>query len=334
MKAQNIIGQSATFLTALDKTSQLAGIERPVLIVGERGTGKELIAQRLHYLSKRWQSPLVSLNCSTLSEGLIDSELFGHESGSFTGSKGQHKGRFERAENGSLFLDELATAPLSVQEKLLRVIEYGEYERVGGQKTLHANVRLICATNANLPELTEQGTFRADLLDRLAFDVIQLPPLRERIEDILLLAEHYAIQMCQELGFPLFSGFSTQARKSLLNYPWPGNVRELKNVVERAVYQHGEQTTPIIHIVFNPFKKGDAVTNPKKEIEFKDTQIKVSLPINYKQWQTEQDTYLLTKSLKQAKYNQRNAAKLLGLSYHQFRGMLRKYNMIGNESQS
>ena len=170
------VGQSATFLTALDKTSQLAGIERPVLIVGERGTGKELIAQRLHYLSKRWQSPLVSLNCSTLSEGLIDSELFGHESGSFTGSKGQHKGRFERAENGSLFLDELATAPLSVQEKLLRVIEYGDMRRVGGQKTLHANVRLICATNANLPELTEQGTFRADLLDRLAFDVIRTPP--------------------------------------------------------------------------------------------------------------------------------------------------------------
>lgn len=333
MKAQNIIGQSASFLTALDKTSQLAAIERPVLIVGERGTGKELIAQRLHYLSKRWQSPLVSLNCSTLNEGLIDSELFGHESGSFTGSKGQHKGRFERAENGSLFLDELATAPLSVQEKLLRVIEYGEYERVGGQKTLHANVRLICATNANLPELAEQGTFRADLLDRLAFDVIQLPPLRQRIDDILLLAEHYAIQMCQELGFPLFSGFSAQAKKTLLDYPWPGNVRELKNVVERAIYQHGEQTTPISHIVFNPFDTSDSVTKKERGIEKKEIQTNVSLPINYKQWQTEQDTYLLAKSLKQAKYNQRNAAKLLGLSYHQFRGMLRKYNLIGNENQ-
>ncbi|OEF27458.1 phage shock protein operon transcriptional activator [Vibrio rumoiensis] len=334
MKAQNIIGQSTAFLAALDKTSQLASIERPVLIVGERGTGKELIAQRLHYLSKRWQQPLVALNCSTLSEGLIDSELFGHESGAFTGSKGQHKGRFERAENGSLFLDELATAPLSVQEKLLRVIEYGEYERVGGQKTLHANVRLICATNANLPELATQGTFRADLLDRLAFDVIHLPPLRQRIEDISLLAEHYAIQMCQELGFAYFSGFSSHAEKSLLDYPWPGNVRELKNVVERAVYQHGEQTTPIQNIVFNPFNSSDVVTCTQSETIQPPAKTELSLPIDYKQWQSEGDINVLNQSLQEAKYNQRNAAKLLGLSYHQFRGMLRKYDMIGKDNHN
>ncbi len=171
----NLIGESPAFLAVLDKVSRLAPIERPVLVIGERGTGKELIAQRLHYLSKRWDQPLVALNCSTLSEGLIDSELFGHESGSFTGSKGRHQGRFERAEGGTLFLDELATAPLAVQEKLLRVIEYGQYERVGGSQVLNANVRLVCATNADLPQLAEQGEFRADLLDRLAFDVIHLP---------------------------------------------------------------------------------------------------------------------------------------------------------------
>ncbi|MDF4357985.1 sigma 54-interacting transcriptional regulator, partial [Vibrio parahaemolyticus] len=210
---QNLIGESPAFLAVLDKVSQLAPIERPVLIIGERGTGKELIAQRLHYLSKRWDKPLLSLNCATLSEGLIDSELFGHESGSFTGSKGKHKGRFERAEGGTLFLDELATAPLLVQEKLLRVIEYGEYERVGGHTALNADVRLVCATNADLPRLAEQGDFRADLLDRLAFDVIMLPPLRERKEDILSLAEHYAMKMCRELQLEYFVGFTHQAQQ-------------------------------------------------------------------------------------------------------------------------
>ncbi|WP_105901931.1 phage shock protein operon transcriptional activator [Vibrio gangliei] len=352
MKTQNIIGQSAAFLAALDKTSQLAAIERPILIIGERGTGKELIAQRLHYLSKRWQYPLVSLNCSALNEGVIDSELFGHESGAFTGSKGQHKGRFERAENGTLFLDELATTPFSVQEKLLRVIEYGEYERVGGSKTLQSNVRVICATNANLPEMAAQGQFRADLLDRLAFDVIHLPPLRERHEDIPLLAEHYAIQMCQELGLPLFTGFSTRAEQALLDYPWPGNVRELKNVVERAVYRHGTKAGKITNIEFDPFKQSpmsesSRQTTTDKHINANPTQQSTSdnvtkiqlnqpsfgLPIEYKDWQQQQDIQLLKQSLKQAKYHQRNAAKLLGLSYHQFRGMLRKYDMIGKEQQ-
>lgn len=353
MKAQNIIGQSAAFLAALDKTSQLAAIERPILIVGERGTGKELIAQRLHYLSKRWQHPLISLNCSALSEGLIDSELFGHESGSFTGSKGQHKGRFERAESGTLFLDELATAPFSVQEKLLRVIEYGEYERVGGHKTLQANVRLVCATNADLPQMAQQGLFRADLLDRLAFDVIHLPPLRLRLEDIPLLAEHYAIQMCQELSLPLFTGFSTRALNELCAYAWPGNVRELKNVVERAVYRHGTQEGKIDEIEFNPFQspivdstpevssitsssetKSDTVTNlPPNTVPVADSENTLTLPLDYKQWQQDQDIQLLKQSLKQSKYHQRNAAKLLGLSYHQFRGMLRKYDMIGKDQQ-
>lgn len=225
---QNLIGESPSFLSVLDKVSKLARIDRPVLIVGERGTGKELIAQRLHYLSKRWDQPLISLNCSTLSEGLIDSELFGHESGAFTGSKGRHQGRFERAEGGTLFLDELATAPFSVQEKLLRVIEYGQYERVGGSHLLNANVRVVCATNADLPQLAKQGKFRADLLDRLAFDVIQLPPLRERKEDITLLAEYYAIKMCRELNLSLFVGFGFDAIQQLQHYAWPGNVRELK----------------------------------------------------------------------------------------------------------
>lgn len=355
MKPQNLIGQSAHFLAALDKTSQLAAIERPILIIGERGTGKELIAQRLHYLSKRWRQPLINLNCSTFNEGLIDSELFGHESGSFTGAKNQHKGRFERAEQGTLFLDELATAPMSVQEKLLRVIEYGEYERVGGSKTLMADVRVVCSTNANLPELAQQGKFRADLLDRLAFDVIHLPPLRERVDDILLLAEHFAIQMCQELSFEMFSGLSQKAQQTLISYLWPGNIRELKNVIERAVYQHGNAEGPINDIIFNPFitpnKTSDSVTlsslenstisRMDKDVDIssfsptvKSDNINISqqvkdirFPIDYKQWQANQDIQLLHLALEHAKFNQRNAAQLLGVSYHQLRGMLKKHNI-------
>ncbi|MEZ8102494.1 phage shock protein operon transcriptional activator [Vibrio bivalvicida] len=324
---QNLIGESPAFLSALDKVSKLAAIERPVLIIGERGTGKELIAQRLHYLSKRWDQPLISLNCSTLSEGLIDSELFGHEQGSFTGSKGRHKGRFERAENGTLFLDELATAPLLVQEKLLRVIEYGQYERVGGHQLLNANVRLVCATNADLPQMAGQGAFRADLLDRLAFDVIHLPPLRQRQEDILLLAEYYAIKMCRELGFEYFVGFSNQAEQSLLDYHWPGNVRELKNVIERAVYQHGAEQEQIEQLIFDPFQSSWTPPELKDESAQPPQVPYFQFPIDYKQWQEQQDQLILNEALKQSQFNQRKAAELLGLSYHQLRGMVRKYDL-------
>lgn len=197
---ENMLGQANSFLEVLEQTSQLAKLNKPVLIIGERGTGKELIAHRLHYLSHRWQGPFVSLNCAALNDNLLDSELFGHEAGAFTGAQKRHLGRFERADGGTLFLDELATAPMLIQEKLLRVIEYGHLERVGGSQPLQVDVRLVCATNADLPALAAEGTFRADLLDRLAFDVIQLPPLRERRSDIMLLAEHFAMQMCGELG--------------------------------------------------------------------------------------------------------------------------------------
>ncbi len=346
MEQQTLIGESPLFLSVLDKVSRLAPIERPVLIIGERGTGKELIAQRLHYLSKRWDQPLVMLNCSSLSEGLIDTELFGHEAGAFTGSKGRHQGRFERAEGGTLFLDELATSPLSVQEKLLRVIEYGQYERVGGSKTLSANVRLVCATNANLPKMAKNETFRADLLDRLAFDVVHLPPLRERQEDIPLLAQHYAMRMCRELSLSLFVGFTDNVFRIMSEYPWPGNVRELKNVIERAVYQHGKSELPIDDLVLDPFKcewVSENTTNNNDTEQDEPTPNRQSLlpesidynvPIDYKEWQEQQDIQLLSHVMDKAKHNQRTAAELLNLSYHQLRGMLRKYNMVGQSNDS
>ena len=316
----NLLGEANRFLEVLEQVSRLAPLNKPVLIIGERGTGKELIANRLHYLSSCWQGPFISLNCAALNENLLDSELFGHEAGAFTGAQKRHPGRFERADGGTLFLDELATAPMLVQEKLLRVIEYGELERVGGSQPLQVNVRLVCATNADLPQLVEEGHFRADLLDRLAFDVVVLPSLRERRSDKMLMADHFAIQMCRELKLPLFPGFTERARDTLLNYRWPGNIRELKNVVERSVYRHGSSEIPLPEIVIDPFPR-QMIHQPQPVAEGP------TLPLDLRQYQLTQEKNLLEQSLQQARFNQKQAAELLGLTYHQFRALLKKHQL-------
>lgn len=320
----NLIGEANSFLEVMEQVSRLAPLDKPVLVIGERGTGKELIASRLHFLSRRWQGPFISLNCAALNENLLDSELFGHEAGAFTGAQKRHQGRFERAEGGTLFLDELATAPMLVQEKLLRVVEYGELERVGGSQPLQVNTRLVCATNADLPRLAEEGKFRADLLDRLAFDVVMLPPLRERRSDILLLANHFAMQMCRELNLPLFPGFTDYASETLLGYAWPGNIRELKNVVERSVYRHGSSDEPLDNIILNPFTRKLA---PLHQADKSSTSGLPALPLDLRGWQNEQEKSLLEQSLKQAAFNQRRAAELLGVSYHQLRAMMKKHQI-------
>lgn len=319
----NLLGEANTFLEVLEQVSRLAPLDKPVLVIGERGTGKELIANRLHYLSSRWQGPFISLNCAALNENLLDTELFGHEAGAFTGAQKRHPGRFERADGGTLFLDELATAPMLVQEKLLRVIEYGELERVGGSQPLQVNVRLVCATNADLPAMVDNGTFRADLLDRLAFDVVQLPPLRQRQSDIMLLADHFAIQMCRELKLPLFPGFTDRAQEVLLNYRWPGNIRELKNVVERSVYRHGTSETPLDEIIIDPFKRD---TTPSDAMPATTPGLP-PFPLDLRAFQLQQENALLVDSLQQAKFNQKRAAELLGLTYHQFRALLKKHQI-------
>lgn len=316
----NLLGEANRFLEVLEQVSRLAPLNKPVLIIGERGTGKELIANRLHYLSSCWQGPFISLNCAALNENLLDSELFGHEAGAFTGAQKRHPGRFERADGGTLFLDELATAPMLVQQKLLRVIEYGELERVGGSQPLQVNVRLVCATNADLPQMVEEGHFRADLLDRLAFDVVLLPSLRERRSDIMLMADHFAIQMCRELKLPLFPGFTERARDTLLNYRWPGNIRELKNVVERSMYRHGSSEIPLDEIVIDPFLR-QTVPQPQP------TAKGPTLPLDLRQFQSVQEKELLEQSLQQARFNQKQAAELLGLTYHQLRALLKKHQL-------
>ena len=251
--SQQIIGEAPVFLEMLEHVSRAAPLSKPVLVVGERGTGKELVASRLHYLSDRWEDSVVKVNCAALTESILESELFGHEAGAFTGAIKAHVGHFERADGGTLILDELATISLRMQEKILRVIEYGEIQRVGGNETLRVDVRIVGSTNADLRQLAADGKFRKDLLDRLAFDVITVPPLRERVEDILPLAYAFAINMASELKRELFPGFGPRASSSLLRHDWPGNVRELKNTVERSVYRETDPEKPITNIAFDPF---------------------------------------------------------------------------------
>lgn len=322
---QEIIGGSPAFLEVLEQTSQLAGLNRSVLIIGERGTGKELIAERLHYLSPRWAQAFVRLDCASLAPGLLESELFGHEVGAFTGAQRKRRGRFELANNGTLFLDELANAPMTVQEKLLRVIEYGTFERVGGNQMVQVDVRLIAATNQDLPALAESGEFRADLLDRLAFDVITLPPLRKRKADILVLAEHFAVRMSSELKRDFFPGFTRACEDQLLAYHWPGNVRELKNVVERAVYRMTAPDKEIREVIFDPFdspwRPANSQTTPG------DKPPAIELPVKLREHISALEIEYLNAALKQSRYQQSEAARLLGLTYHQLRGMLKKYDL-------
>ena len=315
-----LVGESPAFLAVLEAVSQIAPLDKPVLVVGERGTGKELIASRLHYLSSRWDGEFLKLNCAAISDTLIESELFGHEAGAFTGAARSHQGRFERADGGTLFLDELANTSGLVQEKLLRVIEYGEFERVGGKRTLHVDVRLIAATNEDLPRLAGEGNFRLDLLDRLAFDVITLPPLRERSADIALLAEYFAINMASELGRDYFPGFTEAAQRALDAYAWPGNLRELKNVVERAVYRTDPER-PVTEIVLDPFEspyRPSAGTDGPRST--------IALPVDLKKTVRDLEVDFVNRAMATGKFNQRRAAELLGLTYHQFRGYLKKYD--------
>ena len=348
----NLIGQSNNFLEVLEQISQIAPLSKPVLIIGERGTGKELVAARLHYLSKRWDQNYLKLNCAALNENLLESELFGYESGAFTGANKRHEGRFERADKGTLFLDEIANTSGLIQEKLLRVVEYGEFERVGGSRTIKTNARLIAATNEDLPSMADAGEFRADLLDRLAFDVITLPPLRERIEDIMVLAESFAINMARELEFELFSGFTEKAKRAMLDYDWPGNIRELKNVVERSVYRCNNPHLPVHDLVIDPFespyrpskrvKTQDRVisqpivtptTTPEtvsEPVEKMTTSLKqsVEFPLSLKSLSQDYEVELIKSALENCQYNQKKTADALELTYHQLRGYLKKYNLL------
>lgn len=336
------IGQSPAFLDMLAHVSQAAPLNRPVLVIGERGTGKELVAGRLALLSSRWSAPLIKLNCAALPDTLLDSELFGHEAGSFTGAQRRRPGRFELADRGTIFLDEIATASASVQEKLLRIIEYGSFERVGGSETLHVDVRVVAATNVNLPELAAAGKFRADLLDRLAFDVITVPPLRARRDDIPVLADHFATKMTCELGRPFFAGFADRAMEALAAHDWPGNVRELRNVVERSVYRSADPEKKLREVLLDPFASPFRPVNAATAVETAGpsvVRLAAASPApadagvpegGFEAATRAYEARLLQGALDACRFNQAEAARQLGLSYYQFRHHLRVHGMLGD----
>ncbi|CAN5304147.1 phage shock protein operon transcriptional activator [soil metagenome] len=335
-RASQVIGESGPFLDALERASRAAALDRPVLVIGERGTGKELVAERLHRLSPRWDQPLVIMNCAALPETLIEAELFGHEAGAFTGATKARTGRFEEAHGGTLFLDELGTLSMAAQDRLLRAVEYGEITRIGSSRPLRVDVRIVAATNEHLPDKVARHQFRADLLDRLSFEVVTLPPLRARPGDVMVLADHFGRRMAAEMGRDDWEGFSRASAEALVAYDWPGNVRELRNVVERAVYRW-EHAGPIDAIEFDPFQsphRPASATAPaalaaapveRQEIS---TLAEPDEPGDFKTAIARFECELLQKALADARFNQRAAAKALGLSYDQLRHALRKHDLM------
>jgi len=356
-KPAALIGSSSIFLDAVERASAAAALNRPVLVIGERGTGKELIAERLHRLSPRWGAPLISINCAALPENLIDAELFGYEAGAFTGAQRARAGRFEDADGGTLFLDEIATLSPAAQERLLRVVEYGELTRIGSNRAISVDVRLVGATNEDLPRLVETGRFRADLLDRLSFEVITLPPLRERAEDIEALALHFARRMAAELGWARFPGFSARARALLDAHAWHGNVRELKNVVERSLYRWADAETPIGSIILDPFESpwrplaapmmtrpaaqpgaaanatGAAAAEERPPIDPAAEAAALPAPAltSVSDLRAAVHAYersILIAALERCRHNQRRTASALALSYDQLRHALKRHGML------
>ncbi len=330
------IGQSTAFLDAVERASRAAPLRRPVLVIGERGTGKELIAERLHRLSDRWGEPLVTLNCAALPETLIEAELFGHEAGAFTGATRARAGRFEEADRGTLFLDELATLSMGAQERLLRAVEYGEVTRIGASRPVRVDVRIVAATNEHLPALAAEGRFRPDLLDRLSFEVITLPPLRAREGDVDVLADYFGRRMAAELGWEAWPGFADHVRRELEDHPWPGNVRELRNVVERAVYRWDNWGDPIGHVQFDPFDSpwiaasaasaARPAATPSAAVPARDGEAAGYDSIaDLRAAVDAHERAIIEHHLGANRWNQRQTAKALGLTYDQLRHCIRKH---------
>jgi psp operon transcriptional activator len=347
-RTSQVIGQSGAFLDALERASRAAALDRPVLVIGERGTGKELVAERLHRLSPRWDQPLVIMNCAALPETLIEAELFGHEAGAFTGATKARAGRFEEAHRGTLFLDELGTLSMAAQDRLLRAVEYGEITRIGASRPLRVDVRIVAATNEHLPDKVDRHEFRADLLDRLSFEVVTLPPLRARSGDIAVLADHFGRRMASEIGWDRWPGFGPRALDQLHNHRWPGNVRELRNVVERAVYRW-ESDGPVDAIEIDPFaspfrpqggpgggpSRAPAADSPSpadaaKPHEPEDSPVAAcdAGPSDFKSRVAHFERDLLARALAEHRFNQRATAEALGLSYDQLRHALRRHELI------
>lgn len=315
---QNIIGVSDKMQEVFEAINHVAPSKATVMLRGESGTGKELVAKAIHYMSQRAKAPFVKFNCASIPEGLLESELFGHEKGAFTGATTMRKGRFELAHGGTLFLDEIGDLPLSLQPKILRVLQEREFERVGGEKTIKVDVRLIAATSRDLERLVSQGAFREDLFYRLNVIPIFLPPLRERREDIPLLIDHFINRFNKENKKSV--SITPEALNSMINYDWPGNVRELENTIERLVVM----------------SKGNNITTSdlpiairQQSIQFHyNSQVKDPLP----QTLEEIEKTNIISALEKSGWVKSRAARLLGLTPRQISYKIQKYDLKADES--
>lgn len=337
--SQQPIGRSVIFYALLDKVSDAASLERPVLIMGERGTGKELIASRLHFLSPRWEQNYIRVNCAAFSDEMLDKELFGQ---SFLDGREDTNGRFYQADTGTLFLDNIECTSLRLQEKLMRAIEYGKFEAGLETEVQEVDVRILAASGQDLRQCVTDGTFRTDLLDRLAFDVVHLPPLRIRPDDVVPLTEHFGRKATRQLGVDTFPGFTAESIEALEKFNWPGNIRELKNVVERSVVisflADENLSAPISQLSFDAFegpawlkaisaeKEALPQNNPNQIIK-QPTDDNSSQILGFQDRVMVFERRLIDEALALHDHHQGNAADYLSLSYHQFRGLLRKHGL-------
>ncbi len=311
LRPENIIGNSDPMQEVYRLIQQVAPSDTTVLIRGESGTGKELVASAIHYQSARSSNPMVTVNCAALSENLIESELFGHEKGAFTGATSQRRGRIEQADGGTLFLDEIGDFSPTIQVKLLRILQEREYEPVGSNETKHADVRIITATNCDLEKAVERGDFREDLYYRINVLPIYLPPLRDRREDILLLADHFADRFSDRMGKNI-SRITTQAINAMMAYHWPGNVRELENCIERAVLLSTDEAIHAHHLPPTLQLPEDGGGTDTGALE---TQVEA----------LERD--MITDALKRSDGNMAAAARQLGISPRQIRYKIKQLGM-------
>ncbi len=310
---ENIVGKSPAMVEVKNLALKAAQTNAPVLVIGESGTGKELFAHAIHYASERRIQPFIRLNCAAIPKDLLESELFGYEPGAFTGAGNKGKpGKFELAHRGSIFLDEISDLPLDMQPKLLRVLEEKEMERLGGTRLTKSDFRLIAATNANLENLVERGNFRKDLYYRLNVLPIQIPPLRDRKEDIPLLADHFIQRLSKEIGTKAVS-ISPEVLQIFMDYPWPGNVRELSNILERVLYTIDVDNIQVRHLPI--FLQSLAEDSPKPQSTI------------LKRLKDNMEREALLHSIRLSKYNKNQAARLLGIHRTSLYKKMKKLNI-------
>ena len=318
-KFESIVTQSGAMEEVLNTAARVAKSKATVLIRGESGTGKELIAHAIHFASDRKDKPMITVNCAALTESLLESELFGHEKGSFTGAIDRRIGRFEQADGGTLFIDEIGDIPLQTQVKLLRALQFGEFQRVGGNETIKSDVRVIAATNRNLEEMIRQGTFREDLFYRINVVTIYIPPLRERKTDIPILIRHFIEKFARDNDKKI-TGISKEAQAYLMRYHFPGNVRELENLIERAVVLARDDI-----FTTSDFPQGLSTSNEKGILD--PTDFNDPYPEKVAAFERE----MIEHALEIKHGNQSQAARLLGISERHLRSRMQKLNIVNTK---